>query len=81
MVRLPKFLGAFRIHEAQKTSSAINEIGIAEMDRLRRREFGRDVERREIHRGLIPYLIAHVAHDVRCRGGAYLFSRQSSNVK
>lgn len=64
MVRLPDFLGAFRIHGAQKTSAQINEIGTEEMARLRRRALGHEVSWAQIHRALIPYLIKHVAHDL-----------------
>lgn len=67
MVRLPDFLGAFRIHGAQKTSAQINEIGMEEMARLRRRALGREVSWAQIHRALMPYLIKHVAHDLAYR--------------
>ena len=67
MVRLPHFLGAFRIHEAQKTSATINEIGQVEMARLRLRELGREVDHHEIRRALVPYLLAHVINDLRFR--------------
>jgi len=67
MVRLPFFLGAFRIHDAQKTSAAINSIGIGEMDRLRERHLGRRVSRDEIRRALVPYMLSHLAHDVILR--------------
>jgi GT2 family glycosyltransferase len=67
MVRLPWFLGAFRIHEAQKTSAQINEVGMAEMARLRQRVFGRDVSWEQARRGLMPYMAKHVAHDLAYR--------------
>lgn len=67
MVRLPRFLGAFRIHEAQKTSAAIHEIGRQEMDRLRLRVLGRTVTHGEIRRALLPFMAAHVAHDIAFR--------------
>lgn len=76
MVRLPRFLGAFRIHEAQKTSAVINEVGRQEMDRLRQRELGRVVSRPEIRRALLPYTASHIAHHLahrlrqRLTGGA-----------
>lgn len=66
MVRLPWFLGAFRIHEAQKTSAQI-EVGMAEMDRLRARVFGRDVTWQQTRRKLMPYMLKHVAHDLAYR--------------
>lgn len=67
MKRLPCFLGAFRIHGAQKTSAAIHEVGMQEMQRLRTRELGRAVDYREIRRALLPYLLAHVGTDVLTR--------------
>lgn len=67
MVRLPYFLGAFRIHEAQKTSAVINQIGVQEMARLRRRALGRDVSYAEIRRALVPYLLRHVQSDLAYR--------------
>ena len=39
-VRLPYFMGLFRVHAAQKTSVQINEVGLAEMQRLRCRSLG-----------------------------------------
>jgi glycosyltransferase involved in cell wall biosynthesis len=39
-VRLPEFLGLFRIHAGQKTSCRIDEIGFKEMQRLRSRSLG-----------------------------------------
>ncbi|BEP95506.1 hypothetical protein GmRootA79_38900 [Acidovorax sp. A79] len=67
MVRLPNFLGAFRIHAAQKTSAQINEVGMEEMARLRKRALGQDVTWSQTHRALLPYLIKHVNHDIAYR--------------
>ncbi len=39
--RLPLFLGCFRVHSAQKTSSLYDTTGQKEVDRLHLREFGR----------------------------------------
>lgn len=63
MVRLPRFLGAFRIHPHQKTSSALHDVGVAEMARLRERCHGRPVTQAEIRRALIPYVLRHLAWD------------------
>lgn len=60
MVCLPRILGAFRIHEAQKTSASINNIGMGEMDRLRERHLGRRVSENEIRKALIPYMLSHI---------------------
>jgi hypothetical protein len=40
MVRLPWFLGAFRVHSLQKTQARIEDVGTPEMNRLRLRELG-----------------------------------------
>ncbi|MBK6744388.1 MAG: glycosyltransferase [Hydrogenophilales bacterium] len=63
MVRLPRFLGAFRVHGAQKTSAVIADVGFGEMDRLRQRVLGREVSRTEIGRAIRRYLLAHLYHD------------------
>ena len=59
-VRLPRFLGAFRVHPHQKTSAEMATKGREEMDRLRRRCHGRSLGPAEIHRRVRPYLIRHV---------------------
>lgn len=64
MVRLPRFLGAFRVHDAQKTTAVIEDVGFGEMDMLRQRELGREVSRVEIRRALITYTLAHVGYDM-----------------
>jgi len=54
--RLPRFLGAFRVTETQKTSALIRTVGEREMRKLRQRVFGRNPSRREIRRQVKPYL-------------------------
>ncbi|MDQ1314258.1 MAG: hypothetical protein QG662_367 [Pseudomonadota bacterium] len=79
---IPRFIGAFRIHEQQKTSAAINEIGHQEMDRIRERLLGRVPGHKEIRKALIPFLLrhvsAHMAYRIKsgfrgeqCRSGLY----------
>ena len=58
--RLPRFLGAFRVHENQKTSSEIEEIGTLEMARLRKQNLGRAVTDKEVRSSIRPYLLKHV---------------------
>jgi len=48
IVRVPYFLGCFRIHAQQKTSAQISTVGQAEIDRLRERTFGRKVAPAEL---------------------------------
>ncbi len=58
-VRLPRFMGAFRVSNEQKTHRLIQTVGEREMRRLRRRVFGRDLSRREIRSALRPYFRRH----------------------
>lgn len=60
--RLPRFLGAFRVHPHQKTSAEMSSIGIQEMNRLRERCHGRPVLPAEIDRGTRAYLRQHILH-------------------
>lgn len=60
--RLPRFLGAFRVHPHQKTSSEMDEVGIREMARLRQRCHGRAVSLAEVRRRQAGYLRRHVLY-------------------
>jgi hypothetical protein len=62
--RLPRFLGAFRILETQKTYTMIETVGEREMRRIRRRIFGRTPSRREIRRHVKPYLRRQWLYDL-----------------
>ena len=66
-VRLPRFLGGFRIHAHQKTSAVISDIGFKEMDRIRERALGRLPTPLEIRKAVLPYLLKHCAADFRWR--------------
>ena len=66
-VRVPRFLGGFRIHPQQKTSAAINEVGFAEMSRLRERVLGRVPTQGEIGKAVLPYLVRHIMVDMQWR--------------
>ena len=57
--RVPRLLGAFRVHSAQKSQAVIEEIGEREMDRLRERVLGRVPARTEINRQLRPFMLQH----------------------
>jgi glycosyltransferase involved in cell wall biosynthesis len=59
-LRLARFLGCFRVHAAQKTSSQMEERGVFEMARLRERCHGRAVTDDEIRRQVRPYLWRHL---------------------
>ncbi|HZT19170.1 MAG TPA: glycosyltransferase family 2 protein [Dongiaceae bacterium] len=60
--RLPRFLGCFRVHAEQKTTSRHDEL-TCEMARLRARHFGRPVSQREISRGVRAYVVRQIAWD------------------
>ena len=64
---IPHFLGAFRIHEAQKTSAIIHEIGTQEMDRIRNREHGYVANRDEVRKKVLPFLLRHIITDLGYR--------------
>jgi len=64
---IPQFIGAFRIHEHQKTSAAINEIGHREMERIRERSLGRVPSYKEIRNAVFPYLLQHIVVDMTYR--------------
>jgi glycosyltransferase involved in cell wall biosynthesis len=68
IVRLPRFLGAFRVHPAQKTQAG-EALSRAEMGHLRRRQHGRPVSQREVLRRVRPYLLRHVVCDRLYRMG------------
>jgi GT2 family glycosyltransferase len=57
--RVPRFLGCFRAHDAQKTATQ-GDIYEAEAARLRLRSFGRPVNTSQINRALRSYLRRHV---------------------
>jgi glycosyltransferase involved in cell wall biosynthesis len=58
-VRVPRFLGAFRVHAEQKTARELRGLGFDEMDRLREREVGRTVTGEEIRGHLREYVRRH----------------------
>jgi Glycosyl transferase family 2 len=66
MVRLPRFLGAFRAHDEQKTA-AWNDLCLIECDALRRRVHGRGVSHDEAVARTVGYMKRHVAHHVLYR--------------
>jgi GT2 family glycosyltransferase len=61
MVRLPRFLGAFRIHEEQKTSSWFDQC-LMECEALRLREHGRKISHDEAVARATPYMRRHVPY-------------------
>jgi len=61
-LRLPRLLGAFRVHAAQKTQAEMAQVGVAEMHRLRQRVLGRQPSRAEIRLRVAPYIARHIAY-------------------
>jgi GT2 family glycosyltransferase len=61
MVRLPRFLGAFRVHDEQKTGNQ-QRLCEEESERLQRRVLGRGMGDEEVYARVRPYLRRHVAH-------------------
>ena len=64
---IPQFMGAFRIHELQKTSAAINDIGHQEMNRIRTRVLGRLPTNSELRRAVSLFMLKHVLVDLGYR--------------
>jgi len=64
---IPKFLGAFRVHGQQKTSAAINDIGYAEMNRIRERIHGVVPSGDTVRRSIAGYMAKHVVFDMSYR--------------
>lgn len=62
-VRLPRFLGAFRVHPTQKTSAEMVASGAPEMARLRLRTHDRVVTMEEIRHAMRGYMLRHVWHN------------------
>jgi glycosyltransferase involved in cell wall biosynthesis len=72
-VRLPRFIGAFRVHSAQKTKEQIANIGLKEMERLRTRIHGRKVSHEEINKAVRSYLKKHLIYHKLYRAGVFRY--------
>ena len=59
-VRLPRFLGAFRVHATQKTLARAADVGRPEIRSLRERTLGCDPPKMQIARQISGYLARHV---------------------
>ena len=66
MAHLPRFLGAFRVHDEQKTT-AIDALGVEECSRLRERVHGRPVMLDEVLDRQRPYMRRHIVAHTRRR--------------
>ncbi len=66
-VCLPRFLGGFRVHDAQKTWVTIRDVGRKEMSKLRMRELGYVPLQEDILTARRPYILRHMLADVSWR--------------
>ena len=66
-LRLPRLLGAFRIHADQKTLVQMNGPGQAEIQRLRHMVHGRPVTQSEVDNAISGYLGRHLAWNAASR--------------
>jgi glycosyltransferase involved in cell wall biosynthesis len=66
IVRLPRYLGAFRVHDEQKTT-ATDAVGNEEVALLRKRVHGRSVPIEEVLERLGPYFLRHILIHSWCR--------------
>ena len=62
-VRLPRYLGAVRVHPQQKTSSIMECQGRSDIERLHNRYHGRKISQYEIRKNTSRYLLKQVFHD------------------
>lgn len=70
-VRLPRFLGAFRVHATQKTSADLADVGAPEMARLRLRLHGRETDLDDIRQNMHGYMLRHAGYNWLYRLGLY----------
>jgi glycosyltransferase involved in cell wall biosynthesis len=77
--RVPRFLGAFRIHDLQKTQAGWKQRD-AEADRIRRRTQGRPMTGDEAYARTRPFLRRHLLHHTVARAAARL-PRARSEVR
>lgn len=63
MVRVPRFLGAFRVHEDQKTATWFDQC-LLECEALRRRVHGRSISHDEAVARARPYMRRHVPYHI-----------------
>jgi carbamoyltransferase len=70
-VRLPRFLGAFRVHSSQKTSADIADTGTPEMNRLRTRIHGGPTNLRDVRKHMSGYMLRHAGLNWLYKLGLY----------
>jgi glycosyltransferase involved in cell wall biosynthesis len=70
-VRLPRFLGVFRVHVCQKTSADLAATGAPEMASLRTRLHGCPMSLQDIRRNMTGYILRHAGYNWLYRLGLY----------
>jgi glycosyltransferase involved in cell wall biosynthesis len=70
-VRLPRFLGAFRVHTCQKTSAELAATGAPEMDSLRTRNHGCATTLEDVRKNMSGYILRHAGYNWLYRLGLY----------
>jgi glycosyltransferase involved in cell wall biosynthesis len=70
-VRLPRFLGAFRVHACQKTTTDFVDTGTPEMAKLRTRVHGCSTTLLDIRRNMSNYMLRHAGYNWLYRLGLY----------
>ncbi len=63
IIRLPRFLGAFRVHPQQKTTQQLVNLGNVEIQRIRLKIHGREISNEEIAENIRSYLWKSIWYD------------------
>ncbi len=64
IVRVPRFLGAFRVHPQQKSTKDADILGSLEMDRIRKKIHKREITEKELFQNTAAYII--LSHLFNC---------------
>lgn len=72
-VRLPRFLGAFRVHGNQKTATELTGVGAEEILRIRERVAGRPISHAEVRQNIEPYIRRHKVYHKLYRLGVLTY--------
>ena len=59
---LPRYIGAFRVHPAQKTSTQMSDVGLQEMSRIRTRCLGYAPSKMAQRIAVTPYVLRHIIY-------------------
>ncbi len=70
-VRLPRFLGAFRVHDEMKSIRNLDTVGIEEMNVLRKKYKPVELTEKRLERYIRAYLQKHLVLDKLYRLGIF----------